>query len=171
MYYSDKLSVFSWIYGISSFFFHGFRTVLGHVPILPAIVSFSPETYGFDVSSQEDAFIGFILLFRRPLPHFSNNNHIQCAWQCFGPTCIAVYVAFVHIYFRSVYITSSEFCTRFTTRNVSCASYFDPRWFTRTSYCSIDPSCSVMTLVEIWKRSKYSWFVSNFFCLHQNTDM
>ena len=70
----------------------------------------------------------------------------------------------------SAYLASYEFCTSLTSRKFSCASSLDTWWFTRHVSYPIEPSYCAMMLVAFLKRSKKSWFVSNFRCLHWKTD-
>ena len=100
------MGVFSCLDGLSALIFPGFMTVLGHVPVLTTIISVSPKLAGISFSFQDDALTGFIILYRRPLPPFTVNKHIQCVRQCLGTMVLGVYVAVVHV---NIHLSRSYF--------------------------------------------------------------
>ena len=44
-----------------------------------------------------DALSGFMLMYRKPIPPFPVNNHIQCGVHCLETMVIAVYVDVLHV--------------------------------------------------------------------------
>ena len=136
---------------------------------LPTIVEVSPEPPGIAFNFQGDSLAGFILMCRRPFSPFPTNKLIQCIWRIFGQTVSTLYLNVLHIYFWLRLSFFSELCTSPTARNFYCASSFVPFWLTRPVSYPIEPLYWVVTLMAFLKRSKYSWFVPNFCCLHWNT--